>query len=120
MSPKYWTTSEFKKLQKEWERRLEVSGCRSVEDTRGQLRSKWSTYSVERAEYYNVLTKRVNESTFDNVADRFIMQKWSDGAYVKDIQLGLKLMGKGKDRKTIWKIVKKYETRWKIKRVPHT
>ena len=134
--PKFFESDDFKKLNAEWQEKLAISGFVDAEvpvkpqDTifrgDGSYRLKVSTGDVfrkdnivelqEKAAYFDLLVSYVQNEEFPNKADKLIMTKRSEGMKIKEISEELKKRGFKSHRQTIRYVIRRYETKWLIKK----
>ncbi len=122
----FWTTPQFKALQKDWYQRLEQEGFKDAEELiGGDLKLKQSagypyrdqhpmTREVKE-EYFRVLAQMVQESKFRNETDRFILMAHSEGKKAKTICEELQALGVMRFRHSIRFTVRRYEKLWGLR-----
>lgn len=124
---------QFKLLQKEWYAKLKDAGFADIEIMiDGEMQILNRTYSLlrrgkdfnltkeytdEHFSYFNSIAEKATDQDiwFRSDIDRYIMQRHSEGAKIKDICLELKTFSKGKDRYSVRIIIRRYEMLWGIK-----
>ncbi len=127
---KFWRSSEFEALNKEWSQKLTEAGFEDCEkEIAGQRVLKQSAdYAYRRKEcteiyreskltYFMLLAEHLTkEKNFDDESDRLIMSWTAEGWTIKEISRELRRLGKIKhNRDTIRYIRRRYENRWGIK-----
>ncbi len=126
---KWYRSSDFKRIQKEWEKKLEQAGFKDAEkEIAGEKVLKQSAdyafrrkehtqeYRDAKLEYFSLLSKNLHGATFEDDSDRFIMEKTADGWSIQEISRELKHRKWPKfNRDTIRYIRRRYETRWGIR-----
>ena len=101
---KYWKTPQFKKLQQDWDQKLESSGFRDEEKLIGTARClKQRASNVYRQadmltreskqRFYELLAQRVQERRGTNPLDMSVMRMYSEGMQINEIRDKLALGG---------------------------
>lgn len=124
MGKKFWNNDEFKCLQREWEGRLRESGFKDIEDPSGRLRQnaansyRTTIHAVidGKRRYFELLGQWNHEKEFKNDIERLVMQRRSEGVFIKDILRELESIGKKRHWDTVRLIIRFYEKKWQIKR----
>ena len=126
MNPK-----KLKKLKAEWDQKLKDDGFKDIEQTIGNQRvlsqrasnAYRQATTIEREakqEYYRLLTQYTAQESFDNEADKIIMERRSNGTAIVDISKELKRLGFPCHKQTIRYHIRRYENHWGIKKwLPH-
>ncbi len=123
---KFYQTKEFKELEKEWNKFLEMTGFNDAERIKNGervLRQNASNAYRQadefereaKAKYFQNICHHVNRTIFTNPIDKFVMTMISDGISIKQIVLELALMGHPTHRQTIRFIVRRHEHIWGIR-----
>lgn len=117
----FWTTKEFKELEKSWYKKLQKKGFTDSEKTVGTKRvlitaSKTMTENNGTEEYFRQLLKHSFEAKYDSPTHKAVMRRRALGWMIKDIAAGLK---PPMHRKSIRDIIHKYEDRWGIRKWNH-
>jgi len=128
MKPKYWQTSQFKALEKEWYERLEQSGFEDAEEkVNGRLVLKqWAANSYRGAcpllrenklAYFTLIADGFHrENAWRDWIEVYVMEQRALGATIKDICATLAFHNERCHRETIRLIIHKYERRWGIRK----
>lgn len=126
MPKKFYQTTEFKQLSKDWEKRLEEEGLGSVEKTVGTgLALRQNSSNVYRQmdpvrreakeTYFRRLSQCLQTAAFDSGVDRIVMVLRAQGTKIVEICTHLAKMGMRRYRRTVRLIVRKYEHRWRVR-----
>ena len=126
MDKKYYQTKEFLTLEKEWKDKLKESGFKDIENGQNQLKQRASNVYRQADEitreakihYFELLVAHVELNKFDNEIDKLVMTLKSQGKKIKEICEQLEKKGKKRYRRTVRLIIRRYETKWKIKLWP--
>jgi hypothetical protein len=127
----FWTTSKFKKLAKKWDIKLKDSGFKDAEHSVNGFRNLVTSSNPYRNSiledkeskeaYYRLMGQHVyNSNEFDNNVDKLVMMRYVSGVMIKDICKELKQKGSPRHRQTIRYIIRKYESKWKVRKWPST
>lgn len=86
---KYWETSEFKSLNKQWKKKLKASGFKDVELSEDEL-SRYSyqltqAYREGTADYYLKASDFLQTHTFKDKTDRLIWSLHAEGQSCRQI-----------------------------------
>ena len=123
----FWATSNFKELQKKWDKKLSKSGFEDIEKTVGgdrvlisssnPYRDSANTVMKEsKEEYFRTMTQNAYHCKYDNTLDRLILTRYVSGATIKEICEEIKKKGSSKHRETVRLVIHKYEDRWGIRK----
>ena len=121
---KFWQSQKFKKLQSKWEEKLRASGFKDIEDEKNRLRQnagnsyRTTTHVLieNKRRYYELLAQGYHqEKEFRDTVERIIILLRYRGLKIKDICYGLEAINERSHRDTVRKILRRYETRWKIR-----
>lgn len=135
VSTKFWKSSQFDQLKREWEEKLAQSGFRDAERDIGGERVLRQTadYAFRRREtvavireckltYFTILAQHLaEERNFADEWDRLIMERTAEGKTIKEISEELRAMipqGRARtkhSRDTIRYVRRRYEHKWGIK-----
>lgn len=119
---------EFRKLQKEWYKKLKDLGFNDIEifkddelvlsvyksrETRQEIKRK----QLMTFEYFICLSQAVEDAGtfFRNEIDRYILRRFAEGAKIKIIVEELLERGTPKHRHTVRFIIRRYEMAWGFK-----
>jgi hypothetical protein len=108
----YWTTSKFKRLVAKWNIKLDAEGLGEI----GRDHVKGFISSDEREEYYRLMSHHVYNQPFEDGVHRLIMTRYVSGIMLKDICKELGEKGSPRDRRTLYRVIKKYEKLWGVRR----
>jgi hypothetical protein len=122
---KFWTKAEFKELEYKWYKKLKRNGFKDIELSLGNQRvianpSKLRKDLYNSQEYYRQLKVNLVGGSYDCKADRVVMSLRTEGVPIKSISAKLGSLGLKSHRETIRKIIRKYETRWGVRKWPAT
>lgn len=90
-SPKFTQTSQFKKLNKEWQKKLKDSGFKDIEDKneelimnsfhqiKGDNKNFIPVLAEQKQEYYRMATHFLEEYTFESKLEKEIWRLHSEG-----------------------------------------
>jgi hypothetical protein len=136
------TKDEFRKLQREWYKKLEESGFKDIERFKddelvfkrsGIDNSRCIEWYIEatdlgtieelsegaiKAEYFRIIaqTAKDEETTYRNEVDRHILIRHSEGAKIKTIVTELQELGMPRHRLSVRFIIRRYEMLWGLRR----
>ena len=123
---KFWQTEKFKRIERVWEEKLRQSGFNDIENAGKKLkqnagnsyRTVISTVIDGKQRYFELLSQHFHDEVFTDEIERFVMERRSQGAKIKEIVIDLKGMGvkRRTHRETIRLIIQSYENKWKIKK----
>ena len=128
MKTKFWQTDEFKELETQWYLKLEQEKFKDIEitkDGRSLLKQRASncyrqeSFSRREAKqiYYEKIAQGTHEEKhFKDDIEQLIMERRSAGVKLILICKELEDLGERCHRCTIWRIIKKYERKWLIKK----
>lgn len=129
MKLKFWQTSDFKQLEKQWYKKLEEEGFPEQESKSdcgwATLKQRASNCFKSQSQieienkrlYYEALEHFFyREAGFRDDVERLVMLRRSEGVKIKSICEELRHMGERQNRCTIRLIIQKYEKKWNIKR----
>lgn len=111
-------------MQKAWYERLKSEGFQDEEKLCGEemVLKKFNQQVIEcitsgnKEEYYIVLRQKVQEEAFDKSADEIIMSWHADGKMIREICAELERRGDGRCRVTVRYTIRKYVSRWGIRK----
>ena len=117
---------DLKSLVREWDLILAATGFKDIERTVGNDRVliQFSSNAYRQADeltreskiaYFDAICEKLNQTSFDNETDRYVMQKFSEGVRINQIVEELRSRGIGIHRQTCRYIIRRYETRWGIR-----
>lgn len=90
---KFFETAEFKRLNKQWRKRLKRSGFKDIERSESQLSSYsyeiFRNYSPFIEDYYAKTLNFLNSYKFECETDRFIWKLYCDGCSYRQISTEL-------------------------------
>jgi hypothetical protein len=123
---RFWETTAFKELQKEWYAKLKDAGFDDAEKNTGEneviKQYAVNAYSNQsdirisaKQDYFSILRQNVESQAFDRAMDKIIMCMIADGKRIRDIQDALQMIGEYRCRNAITLIIRRYEMRWGIK-----
>ena len=123
---KFWEDEGFKKIQNEWYKTLNKEGFEDAEKMVGgeMVLTQRASNAYRQADllirsskedYFDLLTRMVQDQPFDDEVDKLVMTRLSEGISIKEISKELEQLGKRSHRQTIRFIKRKYENRWGIK-----
>lgn len=121
--------AEFIQLQKEWYQKLRESGFEDIERFDGQeqlvliqaaypLRAERDEFLRNcKAEYFRsmALAARDQDTVYRNEVDKYIIERYVDGANIKTIVLELKDRKMPRDRNSVRFIIRRYEMQWGLR-----
>lgn len=123
---KFWQTEKFRLIESVWEEKLRQSGFVDIESSNRKLKQNSAnsyrtvvTQAIEsKLRYFELLGQHFHEEQFTDEIERFVMERRSQGAKIKEIVIELKNMGVKRrvHRETIGLIIQAYEKKWKIKK----
>lgn len=120
---RFWQTEKFKELQKEWEKILKASGFKDQEQNGKLTQNAGNSYRTQIPEvienkrrYYELLGHGHHQEDFSDPVEKYVMERRSQGAPLKEIRQELRAAGKKNGRETIRKIIRYYEQKWEIKK----
>lgn len=118
---KFNETDEFKRLNKEWSKKLKKSGFKDAEDSFGNL-NKWSGQALlerterdgvsvtARVEYFRLATHFLLEHKFESRLDKRAWELHADGVSIRDIVKRLKRYYPGLYRDKVHILITKLKT----------
>lgn len=126
---------EFQKLRDEWYQKLRDSGFKDIEHksyeklegqhknpknkvqvTDGSLADPLRFRADVKASYFVQIGHILDAGAkFKNYVDQYIFVRYIEGISLSEIALELKGMGKARHPRTVGRIIKRYEMRWKIR-----
>jgi len=122
---RYWETTAFKALQKEWYAKLKDDGfCDAEIVCNGDLKLRQptrldhtdhETKKQAKLAYFNLMTECVERHKFDREDHRIIMTLHAEGKRIIDIIHILAIFGEERERQSIRYIIRRYEMRWGIR-----
>ena len=121
----FWRTKVFKVLSKEWNDRLKITGFIDAEielkNDRALKQRATNSYRQatelereSRLEYYCFLGYLTNNTLFPTELEKHIMVRHADGATIKEIVQEISSRGISRDRKTVRRIIRRWQTKWGI------
>lgn len=127
---KFYQTSHFKALEKEWEARLQASGFEDAEkiidgervliqNAANAFRQADSLTVEQKTAYFDQMSQAVHNEEFTNEIDSLVMHRTAEAVKIKDIVSEIKSLGYTIHRQTVRFIIRRYENKWKIKQWTH-
>lgn len=128
MKPKFWQTKEFREIEKKWYEKLEEKGFTDIEEAingKRTLRQRASNCyrqehevrRIAKTAYYDLLCEAIHlEENFRDEVEKLIMQRRASGVTVNAISEELKSMRKRCHVVTVWRVIQKYEKKWRIRK----
>lgn len=123
----FWRKKSFKVLYKEWNKKLDDSGFKDLENDIGATRilKKNGTENNYRLispferetklEYYCFLGYLANNTEFTSELEKFVMIRHSEGATIQEVVGELNLRGIIRHRQTVRHIIRRWQTKWGIR-----
>ena len=130
MTSKFYNSSEFKKLQKQWYAKLKDSGFVDAETVglpaapdgmltqRSSNAYKQADLSVIaiKAEYFSMVAECVEKEQWDDATYEFILRNHADGkSHLAIVRLFAKEKGDTIHRQTVRYVIRRYLNKWGIK-----
>lgn len=122
----FWKRPEFKALQEAWYQRLDATGFQDAEELIGfecvlrqtahhAYRGTDDLMRDTKADYYHLVSQKVQETDFGSAVDRLILTRHAEGKKHVHICAELALLGLRRNRKTVRFRIRIYEMQWGLK-----
>lgn len=123
----FWKTKKFREANLEWNKILKESGFvdAEIELNGGVTLKQRATNAYRQAsqlerdtrlDYYLHLGYWTHNTKFPNKLEAFIMTRHAEGATIKEIVEEIKTKHRSLNRKTIRFIIRRWQTKWGIRR----
>lgn len=127
MRVKYWQRSSFDRLKDHWYSKLKNEGFVDLEKNVGKeprliqnatnvYRQAAQVVREAKMNYFNLLCQSLQEDPPKDRVENLILTRRSEGHKINDICKELKAVGESRYRFTVTCIIRKYETKWNIRK----